>query len=169
MRNTFSFIALVAAVVMVLLMPAAALGSPYVEITTTVDAQLISITTDLTSWDFGVVGAGSGASSNYITVTNNGTVPVSVTVRGYNATSTGKPDWTLIGQGGTFGADTYQMRFRDVTANAILYLSTEHQSWPTNPTIPAAGMRSFELAVSLGQPSAYGTYTAPVFLAAFGQ
>lgn len=164
----------VAVVLLLFSVPVNANASQYVSVTLTSNVQLVSITCNTTSIDFGTVGPGSTASSlpfgQSFWVTNNGTCPVKLKVAGHDALGPDSARLNLVTT--TPGTDQFRLRFIDTSANPIAYdylASGTLYPWPGDPTIPTTGSRSFQMQWENGQPTTYGQYSAQVSFAAYGQ
>lgn len=82
-----------------------AYAAPFANITVTVTIQSVSVNLSGTTWAIGAIAAGQDlqmSETSDITVTNNGNVPESFTLR-----LSDPPGWTA---GGTAGSETYVMK-----------------------------------------------------------
>ncbi len=158
---------LVSATTLLLALPMTASGASQVTITTTVDAQLVSIVCDTALVDFGTLGSGAIQPSQNMSITNNGTTPVKMRASAGNAIGPDPATWQLVT--GSPGVDQYRMDLVDVVGATVTSaaLNTSTTPWPTDPTLVVSESRAFRLAIWLGSPTTLGTYTAPVNIFAY--
>lgn len=167
MRNLKILGVLLSTAALLLALPFTAYGDSRVTITTTVDAQLVSIVSDTTSVHFGTLGSGAIQPSQNMTLTNNGTTPVKLKAATTNAIGPTGAEWLLVS--GSPGVDEYRMDLVDVNGATVTTtpLATFATTWPTDPTIDVSGSRTFRLAIWMGSSTTLGTFSAPVSITAY--